>query len=564
LRDRKYNSIILIFFILTTSFFGILLVHFNYHPVLSTKGENEIETPNNPKLANGPQKPLPYWAISRNTTTVYRLFESINITINTFSFNVTEALMQISFSNGSTNNFNMISVGGGSDDYYYEYKPLYNAPLGFQNVSFLLFDSSDTLQNNHTTFTNFTTITNYMLTTNSSEYYIGDDLYAELAVFDNESSQFGWNITIVDSTIESSQQNIFNLGDDLVQFTYQITNETFHDYVGQTFYIKLNITNKTSGQIAAAYFPFNILNSDPVIETGSIRFTPSEVFRTEQIEITLNVTDIEDHAKNLDVSMTIEDPEGNFVETIIIDYLASNNFTKQFSTTAGRPIGKYRIIINAEDQNGGTSSYTTSLTVKNNFPEIHSYNINGKSMDELISVLYGNDLTFTFNVSDVEGVSYIKVALIDENNEWYNVSKVYTGIDLQITIRTIDLITGVWYVYIFATDSNGATTSLISDYNLAPQSIRIIPDFLSGVLPWTAFAIGIILGILVGVGLAYRHYKSKYVERQGTPSKEKSSLKKKKKKESTEKTITEEVEEIKPEKEPEKEVSPKRKIKRKL
>ncbi|MBY8985024.1 MAG: hypothetical protein KGD65_08155, partial [Candidatus Lokiarchaeota archaeon] len=448
--------------------------------------------------------------------------------------------------------------------YYYEYKPLYNDPLGLQNVSFLIYNSTDRLQNAHTTYTNFTTISNYMLTTNSSEYYIGDDLYAELIVYDNESYQFGWNITIVDSTIESTQQNLYNVGDDLVQFTYQITNETFNDYVGQRFYIKLNMTNKTSGQIAAAYFPFKVLNSDPTIETSSIIFTPSEIFRAEDCEITFNVSDIEDHAQDLDVSMDIEDPEGNLVATLTIDHLIDNNFSKAFSISAGRLAGKYRITINAEDQDGGVSSYTNFLMVKNNFPEIHSYKINGKTMEEAISILYGNDLTFTFNVSDVEEVAYIKVALLDENNEWFNISKAYSGTDMQITIRTIELITGIWDVYIFVIDSNGATTSLISDYNLAPQSIRIIPDVLSGFLPWTLFIIGIILGILVGVGLVYRHYKSKFVETRVPPHKEKTSSKKQQKKEPTEQ-ITEKIsEEIKPDKEPEKETSPKRKIKRKL
>jgi hypothetical protein len=542
-------------------FFSVLIVHFNKSPVLPNKHEENWQIPNNLKTANGP--PLAYWAINRNTTSVYRLFESINITLNTFGYSdVDYTLMQISFTNGSTVNYNMNS--GIGTEFYYDYRPEYNAPLGFQNVSFLLYNNSDILLNAQTTYTNFTIKTNYMLNLNSTEYYIGNDLYAEVGVYDNGSYQFGWNITLVDSTIESSQQNIFNFENDLVQFTYRITNETFHDNVGQTFYIKLNMTNKTSGQIAAAYFPFKVLNSEPNIDTSSIWFSPSEVFRTEECEITLNVTDIEDPSQDLDVSMTLEDPEGNFVETISIDHITDNNFTKSFSISAGRPTGKYRVTINAEDQNGGISTFSTFITAKNNFPEIHSYEINGISMNEAISILYGNDLTFTFNVSDIERVAYIKVALIDENNEWYNISKVYKNTDTQITIRTVELITGVWYVYIFVTDSDDVTTSLISDYNLAPQSIRIIPDLLSGFLPWTVFIIGIILGTLVGVGIAYRHFKSKYSETQAVVRKEKTSIKKKQKEVPAKKTSEKEFEELKQEKEEEEGISPKRKIKRKL
>jgi hypothetical protein len=265
--------------------------------------------------------------------------------------------------------------------------------------------------------------------------------------------------------------------------------------------------------------------------------------------------------------MDLEDPEGDFIATFTIDYNAANNFSVNFSIPAGRPIGKYKITINAEDQDSGSSSFLTFITAKNNFPEIHSYLINGKSMNEAISVLYGNDLIFdNFNVSDVEEVAYIKVALINENKDWFNVSISYLDYIKHggITIRTIDLITGVWYVYIYVVDSDGATTSLVDDYNLAPQSIRIIPDVLSSFLPWTAFIIGTVLGILVGVGLAFRHYKKKFTETQPITQKKKTSIKKKQKEEVTKKISEKESEEETPEKEVEKEIPPKRKIKRKL
>jgi len=242
LKNRKNLGITLILFIIMTAFFGVFLVINS--PVLTVKVEDKGKIPYNPVLAEVGD-PLEPWAIIQNATSVYRLFESINFTLNTFGYGVVNyTRMQISFTNGSTINYNMAFVAG--NEYYYEYRPEYNAPLGFQNVSFLIYNITDLL-NAHTTYTNFTIKTNYMVTTNSSEYFIGDDLYAELIVNDFGSYQFGWNITIVNSTIELIQNNIFNLEDDLVQFTFRITNETFHNYVGQTFYIKLNMTNKTLG-----------------------------------------------------------------------------------------------------------------------------------------------------------------------------------------------------------------------------------------------------------------------------------------------------------------------------
>ncbi len=561
MKNRKYISITLTLFIITNVFLNVLLVNFNKVPNLNIKEEDEENLPFDPILANG--LPLAYWAIIQNATSVYRIFESINFTLNTFGYsNVDHTRIQISFTNNSINNYNMAFVVG--DEYYYEYRPEYNAPLGFQNVSFLIYNNNNTLLNAHTTYTNFTIKTNYMAITNSSEYYIGEDLFAELTVNDFGSYQFEWNVTIVDSRIESSQKNIFNFENDLVQFTYLISNETFNSYVGQTFYIKLNMTNSTSGLVGTAYFPFKVLNSDPVIDGSSIKLSPSEVFRTEDCEITFNVTDIEDLSQLLDVSLTLEDPEGNFVEIITMDHISDNNFSKQFSIPAGGPTGNYKITINAEDQNGGIGSFLTFITAKNNLPEIHSYEINGKTMGEAISILYGNDLIFTFNVSDVEDVAYIKVALIDANDEWFNVSKSYNGIDTQITIRTIELITGVWFVYIYVVDSDGIITSLIGDYNLAPQAIRIIPDELSGLLPWVVFIVGTIIGLLVGIGLGYRRYKSKLVDLQGITRKKKTSIKKQQKKEISKQISNEKEEDIKPDEEVEKEISPKRKIKRKL
>jgi hypothetical protein len=332
------------------------------------------------------------------------------------------------------------------------------------------------------------------------------------------------------------------------------------------------MTDEISGKKAAAYFPFQVLNSEPIIDIASIIFSPTSVKRAEDCEITLNITDIEDLPQNLDVSMDIEDPLGNLVTTVTIDHNTENNFSKVFSIPAGRPIGKYKIIITAEDQFGGIDSFTTSVTVTNNLPEIHSYEINGIPSDQGLSISYGNDLIFSFNVSDVEGVAYIKVALLDENNEWYNMTKDYNGIDTEVRIRTEELITGVWYVYIYVIDDDRAITSLTDDYDMAPQAITIIPDALSTYLPWIIFIIGLILGILVSIGLVSRHYKLKMGDTKVGSSKKKvttsKKIKKIKKRKEEKEELPEEIqekekiEEIEPKKE--EEDVPKRKIKRKL
>jgi hypothetical protein len=565
LKTTKHFYVIFILFIVLNVFLTVNFIQSNEY-FTDNNDQDEFYQPYSPKASNG--NPLSYSAIDQTATTIYRLFESVNFSIDTFGYGVVDyALIQIEFSNGSIINYDMEYTS--LNEYSYEFQPKYNAPLGFQNVSFLIYNITDTLLNAHTTFTNFTIITNYMAITNSSEYYIGDELYAELIVSDFGSYQFGWNLTIVNSTIEAEQNNITNFEYKAVQFTYYIDNETFHSVVDHTFYIKLNMTDLLSGKKVAAYFPFEVLNSNPIIDISSIIFSPTSVKRAEDCEISLNITDLEDIPKHLDVNMDIEDPLGNLVTTVSIDYNSENNFSKVFSIPAGRPIGKYKLIITAEDRLGGIDSFTTTLTVTNNLPEIHSYEINGRSSDQGLLISYGNDLIFTFNVSDVEGVAYIKVALLDENNDWYNLTKDYKGIDTEIRIRTEELITGVWYAYIYVIDYDGAITSLIDDYDMAPQAITIIPDALSTYLPWIIFIVGVILGILVSIGLASRHYKLKIGDtkasspkKKDVPSKKIRRRKEEKEEEPEQIQEDEKIEETVAKKE--EESIPKRKIKRKL
>jgi hypothetical protein len=189
------------------------------------------------------------------------------------------------------------------------------------------------------------------------------------------------------------------------------------------------------------------------------------------------------------------------------------------------------------------------------------------SMNQSIALNYGEDLVFRFDVSDVENtIAYITVALIDEENNWYNITREYVP-GMRITIRTEELITGIWYAYISVTDNDGATTHLNSDFDLGPQEINIVPDLLTPILPWISFSIGIILGVLAGVGILYKKFKTKSMDLKKTPSKKSTKQKparkvkpdSSRKKDEEEKIEKVEVREVEP---PSKE--PQRKIKRKL
>jgi hypothetical protein len=299
---------------------------------------------------------------------------------------------------------------------------------------------------------------------------------------------------------------------------------------------------------------------------SSIISSPSnETLRTEDFVISLNVTDVETNSEDLITSLYIYDSEGELIiEDAAITYRGQNLFSETYSIPSTAPIGIYQANITVRDTNGGEYSKIAPLTVQNNLPEIHSYTINDLSMNQKISVFYGRNLVFQFNVSDVEGVAYVTVALLNDNDEWFNITRAYYGDSTQITVRTIDLISGTWFVYIEVIDTDGAVISLISDYDKAPQAIIIIPDFLSNYLPWIVFFVGLGIGFFVGIGSIYSYFKSKRVESPPKIKEEPKKLPKKSDKTAKEKFKKKELEEKTPSKELEKEEIPKRKIKRKL
>ncbi len=561
-------------FILSTIIVSIVFANFFLFIESSHMDENHIliqkfdDTLNRINAADNGKPSLNYSAFYQNTTSVYKLFESIEFNVNTASFlYANHTKMKIDYSDSSSENLDMQYVSG-THNFTYTYTPRYNAPLGFHNVSFLIYNISNVLLSSDLPITNFTIKTNYLMVFNSSEYYKDNYLYAELMVSDEpQPYNFNWNITVVDNENETIAANLFHVSNNVQQFSFKI-DERF-EFSNRIYYVKINLSDPSYNIRVPAYFPFTVLNSDPEIELSTIEFSSATIKREEDCILTLNVSD-HDYAtvpENLTVSIIIKDSFGFSQSAIILDNNDDWSFTTTFKIAANKPIGIYQVTIEVEDQYGGSDSYTSSITVQNNPPEIYSYTINGFSMEESIEVDYGDDIIFTFNVSDVENsITYISVHLINEENEWYNVSKAYRQ-NMEFIIRTEELLTGVWYVYISITDADGETTYLTSDFGLGPQELRIIPDLLTPILLWVGFVIGLIIGLLGGIGILYRKFKSKYEEGKEIPTKKLTSVKKpkKQKKEAIEKeTELEEAEITDSEKSEDSNRLNQRRIKRKL
>ena len=250
----------------------------------------------------------------------------------------------------------------------------------------------------------------------------------------------------------------------------------------------------------------------------------------------------------------------------------SNNydgtFTYTFSVGIAYPARIYYYVIKTLYNLEEIEQCEGTINVKNNLPEIDDYEINDYGTDESISVNYGEDLVFEFDVFDIEGVAYITLLLINEDDDEYEITREYES-DLEITVRTAELITGTWEIYVYVTDTDGVTVGLDDDFDTAPQKITIIPDTLSNILPWIMLIIGLISGILVATGITYYTMKSKklkYKPEEKIEVLEKRSKKEKKPKKPEPtptklKPTKKLIEEEKPEK---KELRKPRKIKRKL
>ncbi|MFX0187578.1 MAG: hypothetical protein ACFE8A_07580 [Candidatus Hodarchaeota archaeon] len=565
---KRKNAIctILIFFLLLSLFLNVGIFSINNQINKNNKFFKEkeyMEIDLQPKTSQS----LNYSSIYKNASIIYRGFHSINFTINASDFQyVNYTRIRISFRNNTVGIYDMTYVPGTNKNFTFTYTPAYNAPLGLHEARFIVYNKTGVELNTQTTVSNFTVKSNCMvgLDPEKSEYRRGETLSTSLIVYDFDPYNFKWNVTIVDSVNESNQKNVFNVGNDLLHIELEI-NETF-EQTNKKYYIKVNMTDiNTYQRIAAAYFQFKVLLPESILKQSSITFNPTSIFRTQSCTLNLNVSAQENGLSIglINVTFILKDTNSIIVNNINLMRKADDTFSTSFSVVATSPKGTYTYVIKTFYKNEEIEQYSGTLSVKNNLPDIDGYEINNYDTDESISVLYGEDLVFEFDAFDVEGVQYITLLLINEDDDEYEITREYEE-DLEITVRTAELIIGTWDIYVYVTDTDGATVGLDDDFDTAPQKITIIPDTLGEMLSWIMLVLGLISGVLFGTAISYYMMKSKKLK----PEKEIEVIEKKPKKEKISRLTPVKreaakklIEEEKPEK---KEPKPPRKIKRKL
>jgi hypothetical protein len=575
-KTKVFSSVIL-FLIITTLFLGVITIQSspNSNKALIIKNEEQFtDDIIFPKSANDD---ISYEKIFQNASVIRRGFESINFTVNVSNIQYAEnTSIEINFPNSTIYQFEMDYVETSNKNFTYTYTPQEDAPLGFHEVRFLVYNESMDQLNTGNTCTNFTVTSDTWVLFNGSEilkeFVRGENVRADV-IFLDKSGITDWTISVVNSTTTFQQKKIVELSENPEYITFLI-NESF-DQINHIYYIAINITRDGGNTWNADYWGFLVKNINPTI--NKIEYEPSSVFRGELCVVELNVTDFESDSNELSVEMEITDPNGALVS---INNPELNNFQGDlfkgnFTISPSLPKGSYDVEFIVEDSDNGITRVDSEITIKNNPPEIDGYEINDIDTDERISVAYGDNLEFDFDVSDLEGISYITVKLVLEEDvleedlfeeeDEYEVSVEYED-DPELTIRTEDLGAGTWTVYVSVTDTDGATTDLDDDFDTGPQQITIIPDLLSSVLPWVMLVVGVIIGLTVGIGLALimkRRYKSteeKTPEKKEIPPDKKTKDRKPPEKpKKIVKKEKEQFEETKPKKPP-----AKRKIKRKL
>ncbi len=524
LRKRVLLPFLLGVFLITS---GLSIYSLNFLQLNQDNSENYDNMVPKPAYKPGDTSLSHDDIILNGSGSIFQYFEWINITVDTsiFDGDANYTFVELSDLDQNVERYNMTYIG--SKYFSFNYSTSLNSSsqlLGFISVVFSVYDETDFLLNNRLTRENFTIKPNIVVKFWPDPiYHKGDSLFATLTPDYYSKTLYGWNLwnVSIDKDVVKPD-NLFSIpGYNQSEISFSI-NASFDEFKND-YYVHVNLINSTDDIFTTSYYNFTVENTNPEIIPSSVTLSSTSIFRSDvdNCHIELNVTDLEKLPIDLNVTMELELSISDSIPYGLLDNNGDGSFQYDFSVDYDKSIGNYWIKLTINDFDGGITEYIhgTPLEVKNNAPEIHDYQINGISITQGISIYNSESITFTFNVSDVDGtVTDITVILINSNNERIE-RKV--GTDSTIFFNSNELVTGTWYVYVYIEDSDGTVVSLTDDYDLAPQSITIIADVLSAVLPWIALVIGLIVGVLIGVGIGYYWIKNKVLDGQDMPSKKK-------------------------------------------
>jgi len=186
---------------------------------------------------------------------------------------------------------------------------------------------------------------------NGQSVYRGSEVSLQSTVTascDLPSYTVNWyNQSTLISTDEDTTWTI-PLADELLGVRMINASATAADYVNDT--ANVNIT---------------VINNPPATGAPAYNVTPAEIQRGKGVEISCEVSDVEDVAASLTVNISIRDPNNVWSNVTTTDRIGSTYY-RNYQTTQSNPIGNYTSVCTVVDTDSGMDDSTSTFLVLQN------------------------------------------------------------------------------------------------------------------------------------------------------------------------------------------------------
>lgn len=449
---------------------------------------------------------------------------TVDLTIDEIHLDAVEVNVTLTFNNGTVQN---LTLQENEDIWSGQYNPDANAPVGVNRFNVTVFDGLSFIYSSNYDFIILNSLPKVEITLNTTELYRGQTLQYNVTPTDAEDPLYllTWTSAICKASnhVEMGGSNVSNL----LTTSYNGFGKTFpNDQLGQ-YYVQARVIDKEGNSTTVRKY-FNVYDNIPQIDEMVLEFSDSEYTNPSNKEVlrgsgtlkfTINVTDVEKTTTTYPrLKVYTISNKNNSIDFGIFEPIEANPVDDyQFSSTLTIPafmdVGVNYIYFVLYDITFTISRNNTSyqsFTVFNNIPNASKidFTINNKrtSSGGLIIEEF-EEIAFWVNLTncDVEGLTLVKICLLDKDNKWTNFTFSYTANTLNYSIRAKDLKAGQWIVYISVVDSDGAQVQTAT-----PMAFDIKIDWFSRFLPYLM----LLIGIGAGVGLIAAIFGPRYLRYQ--------------------------------------------------
>lgn len=468
---------------------------------------------------------------------VVRVLGTMNVQVDLTSYNLNEnnVNLTIFLNNGTSLVYSMTHPYPTSHIWSKGYTPSPTAPLGEQNFTINVNSSTGPIISNNQTFTIKDSLPQINIQLSNSVIYRNNSISFNVTPSDAENNlaQLTWSSQIVNVSNNNAILATFPK-----PYAYNMTYPfSIYSQLG-TYEVIANVTD-LDGNTTTNHAYFTVANNPPTIightlsisanETGGVSTNPdlNQILRVSgRMDVAVNVTDVEFNNDNsqLAVMLTATDERNDTLDLSSFGTTPikeSNYKTFSFDNIkipSSAPAGNWSLNITAYkiDEPTCNSSFVYSFIVINNIPNasLIQYSINNNTaQSQSLSFQEFQNLVFDINVTgvDPEGVQFVKLDIVGQDNQWYNFTFSNSNNDLvNFTLNAGVLAPGQYYVYVYVVDGDGVQVGTAN-----VMSFVILPDTFSSFLPWLMLIFGIIAGagvMLVILGSRYRSLRKDYVD----------------------------------------------------